>query len=38
MSIKTLKQEKAKSIKLIATRSLVKFARLMKKDLLQENA
>jgi hypothetical protein len=32
MSIKTLKSEKAKSIKLIATRSLVKFARLMKKE------
>jgi hypothetical protein len=32
MSIETLKKEKAKSIKLIATRSLVKFARLMKKE------
>lgn len=37
-SINTLKQEKIKSIKLVATRSLVRYARKMKKENLLEEA
>jgi len=38
ISIETLKMEKDISIKLISTRTLVKFARKMKKEHLHENA
>jgi hypothetical protein len=38
MSIDALKEEKVKSIKLIAVRSLVKFSRLLKKEQLLDNS
>ena len=37
-SIETLKRESIKSVKLVATRTLVRFARKMNKDDLLENA
>jgi len=38
IAINTLKNEKAKSIKLISTRTINKYARKMKKESLLENA
>ena len=38
LSIQSLKSEDVKSIKLVSTRTLVRYARKMKKENLQENA